>query len=146
MNTEKLLELLDECRLQLEYLNSKFSGTGTTNQLLSRVWTALEEESNRKTYTKVSNKLRVLHYLQIPSMPFTVDVKDEREAYTVMEALADQHLFLLANDLIEDYSNAVMVVMWDDDSDGNGNGDWVDYYNNAEEMDFDELVKTYFSN
>jgi hypothetical protein len=29
--------LLQECRLQLEYLNEKFGETGTTNALLSRL-------------------------------------------------------------------------------------------------------------
>ena len=31
------LELLRECRLQLEYLNGKFGETGTTNSLLSKI-------------------------------------------------------------------------------------------------------------
>ena len=30
-------ELLQECKLQLEYLNEKFGETGTTNALLSKI-------------------------------------------------------------------------------------------------------------
>lgn len=35
-------DLLDECRLQLEYLNGKFGETGTTNNLLARLNYRLE--------------------------------------------------------------------------------------------------------
>ena len=90
---------------------------------------------------KVTNKLRVLHYPQIPCQPFFVDVKDEEEAYLIMNVLADQHLFLYDNNIIPDYSNAINVVMWG--VDGDGNPDWVDYYNEEEEMDFDEFEITY---
>jgi hypothetical protein len=31
------LELLQECKLQLEYLNEKFGQTGTTNSLLAKI-------------------------------------------------------------------------------------------------------------
>lgn len=34
---DKLLTLLQECRLQLEYLNQKFPSTGTTNSLLGKL-------------------------------------------------------------------------------------------------------------
>ena len=94
---------------------------------------------------KVSNKLRVLHYPQIPCEPFFVDVKNEEQAFLISEALANQHLFLYDNNIIPDYSNAISVVMWDEDSDGEGNADWVDYYNEEEAMEFDEFVKTYLS-
>lgn len=33
--------------------------------------------------------------------------------------------------------------MWDENSDGEGNADWVDYYNEEEGMEFDEFVETY---
>jgi hypothetical protein len=35
-NTE-LIDLLGECKLQLEYLNNKFQETGTSNSLISRI-------------------------------------------------------------------------------------------------------------
>jgi hypothetical protein len=42
MKTEELLNLLEECRLQLEYLNSKFGETATTNFLLSSINSTLK--------------------------------------------------------------------------------------------------------
>ena len=30
-------DILDECRVQLEYLNEKFKATGTTNSILARI-------------------------------------------------------------------------------------------------------------
>jgi hypothetical protein len=92
---------------------------------------------------KVKNKLRVLHFPQIPCEPFSVDVKDEEQAYLIREALAEQHLFLYNNNFIPDYSNVIVVVMWDENSDGNGFPDWTDYYNEDEGMDFDEFAETY---
>ena len=63
-----------------------------------------------------------------------------------MDVLADQHLFLLEQNIIPDYSNAISVVMWDENADGEGNADWVDYWNDEEGMDFDEFSETYLSN
>jgi hypothetical protein len=94
-------------------------------------------------YTPVPNKLRVLHFPQIPCEAFFVDVKDEEQAYLISNTLADQHNFLFENNIIPDFSNAIQVVMWDEDADGEGNGDWVTYYNEAEMMEFDELAETY---
>lgn len=94
---------------------------------------------------KVNNKLRVLHYPQVPCEPFFVDVKDEEQALLIINALADQHLFLFDNNIIDDYSNSISVVMWDENSDGEGTADWVDYYNDEEMMEFDEIVETYLT-
>jgi hypothetical protein len=94
---------------------------------------------------KVKNKLRVLHYPQVPCEPFFVDVKDEEQALLIRETLANQHLFLLDNNFIPDYANAISVVMWDENSDGEGTNGWVDYYNEEEGMEFDEFVETYLS-
>lgn len=41
MKNEK--ELLQECKLQLEYLNEKFGETGTTNALLTKLDAALRK-------------------------------------------------------------------------------------------------------
>ena len=92
----------------------------------------------------IPNKIRVLHYPQVPCSAFFVDVQNEREAYLVAKTLADQHNFLYDNNIIPDFSNAINVVMWDEDSDGEGNPDWVDYYKEAEVMDWDEIVEAYF--
>ncbi len=92
---------------------------------------------------KVKNKLRVLHYPQIPCEPFFVNVKDEEQAYLIQETLADQHLFLYDNNFIPDYSNVILVQMYEEDSDGEGNPGWCDYYNEEEAMEFDEFVENY---
>jgi len=92
---------------------------------------------------KVKNKLRVLHYPQVPCTPFFVDVKDEEQAYLIQETLAEQHLFLYENNMIPDYSNIICVVMWDEDADGEGNPDWVDYYNEEEAMEWEEFTNEY---
>lgn len=94
---------------------------------------------------KVKNKLRVLHYPQVPCKPFFVDVKDEEQAYLIQETLANQHLFLFENNIIPDYANSIEVVMWDEDSDGEGTPDWVSYYNEDEGVKLDEFVEEYLS-
>lgn len=86
-------------------------------------------------------KLQVHHYAQMPCKPFCVDVKDEYEAFKIAKTLADQHLFLYGQNIIPDYANIIAVVMWDEDEQ-----DWVDYYNEAECMEWSEIEETYFSN
>jgi hypothetical protein len=93
---------------------------------------------------KVSKKLRVTHYPQIPCKPFTVEVKDEEQAFLIVETLANQHLFLYENRFIGDYSNAIFVQMWDD-VDGEGYFDWTDYWNEQEQMEWEEFADTYLS-
>ena len=94
---------------------------------------------------KITNKLRVLHYPQVPCKPFIVEVKDEEQALFIGETLANQHLFLFDNNMIPDYSNVITVEMWEENSDGEGTPGWVDYYNEEEGMEFDEFVETYLS-
>lgn len=94
---------------------------------------------------KVKNKLRVLHFPQIPCEPFFVNVKDEEQALLISDTLANQHLYLYDNNFIPDYSNIILVQMWEEDSDGEGNPDWVDYYNEEEGMEFDEFVENYLN-
>ena len=91
---------------------------------------------------KVPNKLRVSHYPNIPCIPFSVEVKDEEQAHFLINTLAEQHLFLFNNKFIPDYSNAIIVEMLDDDGEGTYN--WVNYWNEKEEMEWDEIVETYF--
>lgn len=64
----------------------------------------------------------------------------------MMKVLADQHNFLFENKIIPDYSNAIMVVMWDEDpdaADAADGYDWFDYYNPAEDMYWEEFAETY---
>lgn len=91
----------------------------------------------------VNNKLRVCHFAQVPCKPFIVDVKDEFEAKKISDVLAAQHLFLYAENIIPDYSNIISVEMYDEDSDGEGNPGWIDYWNEEEGMEFDEFENTY---
>lgn len=86
----------------------------------------------------VTNKLRVWHIPQVPMDAFIVEVENEREAYLVSNTLADQHLWLLENNVIPDFSNAIGVEMLGED------GEWESYYNNEELMEWEELVETYF--
>ncbi len=96
----------------------------------------------------VTNKLRVVHFPQVGSCrkSFTVEVKDEQEAYKIMTVLANQHLWLEKNRIIPDYSNAIFVEMWDDDIDGEGTAGWCDYNNFEECMDWREFEEEYLSN
>lgn len=87
---------------------------------------------------KVQNKLRVSHFPQVPCKPFTVEVKDEEQAHLMVEALANQHLFLFDNNFIPDYANILLVEMFED-------GEWIDYWNEEELMEFDEFVETYLT-
>lgn len=93
----------------------------------------------------VNKKLQVRHYPQIPCKPFVVDVKDEIEAKKIADTLAFQHLWLYQNNFIPDYSNSIEVVMWDENSDGQGNADWTTYFNEVECMDWDEFEEKYLS-
>ena len=94
---------------------------------------------------KVTNKLRVSHYPQVPCKPFIVEVADEFEASKISNVLANQHLFLFENNIIPDYSNAITVEMWDENSDGEGKADWIDYWNEEEGMEFSEFEETYIT-
>lgn len=93
----------------------------------------------------VNKKLRVSHYAQVPCEPFIVEVSTEKEAYLLSEALANQHLFLYEKKIIPDYCNEVLVEMYSDDVDGDGNGGWEDYYNHEEDLDWTDYVLTYFN-
>lgn len=90
-------------------------------------------------------KLRVVHFPQIPCDPFVVEVKDEEQAYLIEQTLANQHLFLYKNNMIPDYSNIILVEMWDENSDGDGNPGWRDYYNEEENLEWDEYVELKFN-
>lgn len=86
------------------------------------------------------NKLRLLHFAQIPCKPFIIDVKDELEANKLIDILALQHLFLFEHNIIPDYSNILLVEMWDDDIDPNENGEkWTDYYNENHDCEWEEF-------
>lgn len=96
----------------------------------------------------VTNKLRVIHIPQVGSNAgfFEVAVKDEEQAAFTINLLAHQHLWLFENNLIPDYSNIITVEMYDetiDEETGKPYG-WIDYWNDDEFMDWNELEETYF--
>ena len=80
----------------------------------------------------VKHKLRVCHIpqipmnpFQVPMSPFIVEVNNEREAYLMVNALTEQHLFMLDEKVIPDYCNHIYVEMLED-------GEWCDYYNDSD--------------
>lgn len=96
---------------------------------------------------KVKNKLRVYHYPQVPCKPFLIEVKDEEEAAKVIKVLAEQHLWLFQNNFIGDYANSIGVSMWEDEAEMDENDDkWVNYWNEKEMMEWEELEEEYFNN
>ena len=95
---------------------------------------------------KVNKSLRVVHYPQVPCKPFTFRVGCEEHANLVSNALSEQHLFLFQQGVIPDYNNVITVEMWDDDVDGQGIGEWVEYWNEEENMDFKEFAETFLEN
>lgn len=56
------IELLQECKLQLEYLNQKFTATGTTNSLLAKIEAALQNKVSDVNAEKILDK----HYEYLP--------------------------------------------------------------------------------
>ena len=90
----------------------------------------------------IKNKLQVRHYPQLPCRPFCVDVKDEFEAKKILDTLANQHLWLYENKIIPDYCNVIEVVMLEDED---GNSDWISYWNEKEQMDWNEFEETYLT-
>lgn len=85
----------------------------------------------------ITNKIRVWHIPQVPMKAFKVEVENEREAALLISVLSMQHLWLFENDVIPDYSNAMGVEMFEDN-------EWVEYYNEKEGMDWDEIENEYF--
>lgn len=82
------------------------------------------------------NKLRVIHIPQLPMKSFKVEVRNEREAYLLTEAFANQHLFLFENNVIPDYSNIILVECFE-------NGEWCDYYNEIDDLEWDDFIQEY---
>lgn len=95
----------------------------------------------------VTNKLRVVHFPQVGSCgeSFKVEVKDEEQAFFTVNTLAKQHLWLEKHRIIPDYSNVILVEMYDesiDEETGKPYG-WCDYYNEDEMMEWSD-VEEYF--
>lgn len=61
-------------------------------------------------------------------------VKDEHEAIKIEQVLDDHMCFLFNENQIDDFSNAILVVMFNEEMQ-----EWEDYYNDKEGMDWDEF-------
>jgi hypothetical protein len=81
-------------------------------------------------------KLRVQHYPQIPCKAFMVPVDSIPEAVQIMEILAEYDLFQYDNKIKSDYSNASVLMKWDEES-----GEWFDWDEEIEGEWFDDPVK-----
>lgn len=91
-------------------------------------------------------RIKVSHFAQLPCKPYEVEVQNEQEAALLEKVLAEQHLFLFENKIIPDYSNAIVVSVWDEDADGEGNAGWVDFYHEEEDgwqIDWEEYKENY---
>ena len=96
------------------------------------------------TFLLSTHKLRVYHFPQVPCKPFIQEVDNEYEAALLVATLAKQHLWLEKNNIIPDFSNAIGVEMWDEEMDEDEDGSkWTDYYNEFEELDFEEIVDNF---
>lgn len=82
--------------------------------------------------------MRLVHMAQVPCNGFNIEVRDEEEAYKVSNILAQQHLFLLNENIIPDFSNVMFVEMWDKDTE-----DWEEYYNEEEDLSWEEVERQF---
>jgi hypothetical protein len=86
-------------------------------------------------------KLKVSHFPQIPCEPFEVNVNNIDQALFIMDTLANYDLFQYENKIKPDYCNTTCLSMWDEDSDGEGNPDWVNWYDEeGNDIDAYELI------
>ena len=79
--------------------------------------------------------LRVTHIPQVPMKGFIKEVRNEREAFLLYMTFAEQHLFLYQNNVIPDYSNAVIVEQKYD-----GSEEWEDFWDDENSLEWDEYI------
>lgn len=79
--------------------------------------------------------LKVWWIPQVPMNPFEVPVESLREADLLLETLAAYDLFQLEHHVKPDYSNVGGLMVLEDD--GDGNLEWVDWYDEETGDDFD---------
>jgi hypothetical protein len=90
-------------------------------------------------------KLRIWWIPQVPGKAFHVEVKTLEEAHLILETLAQYDDFQYKNRIKPDYSNAGGLQMWDEDSDGEGTADWIEWMDNETGETFDEYRGEHFS-
>jgi len=84
--------------------------------------------------------LKVWHIPQVPMKSFEVPVKNIDEAILVLNTLSDYDNFQFENNIKPDYCNVQGLVIFDEDFDGDGNADWVDW-EDEEGNDIDDIIK-----
>jgi len=89
------------------------------------------------TTKSATKKMKVWWIPQIPGKSFDVPVNSLEEASLLLDTLAAYDLFQYENRIKPDYSNAGGLVVWDENSDGDGTPGWVDYYDDETGDDFE---------
>lgn len=89
-----------------------------------------------------SNKLRVVHVPQVGyNHAFYICVKDELEAMKITNIIANHHNWLFSNNIIPDYSNIIIVEMFNEE-----NQEWENYCNENEDYaeweDIEDLLQS----
>lgn len=80
--------------------------------------------------------MRVWWIPQVPMKSFQFPVKSIREAKLLLSALADYDEFQLFHNIKPDFSNAGGLVIYDLDSNGEGNPGWIEWTNeDGEDID-----------
>jgi hypothetical protein len=89
-------------------------------------------ESMMSKGTKKAGDLQVWWIPQVPMPnPFTVDVASVEEGAKLLTVLADYDLYQLERKIKPDFCNAGGLRRWCDDSDGEGNPGWEEWYDEA---------------
>lgn len=83
--------------------------------------------SNQKKEYKPGD-LQVWWIPQVPMEAFEVDVSSVEVAALLMNALADYDKFQFEKNIKPDYCNAGGLKVWSENSDGEGNPGWEDWY------------------
>lgn len=91
-------------------------------------------------FIPINKPLRVSHYPELGMNPFYTEAKDEKEAFKIINTLADHHLYLFNSSIINDYSNMLSVEMCNFPA--GEESLWEDYYNNEMDMDWEEVERT----
>ena len=79
----------------------------------------------------MSQQLRVWWIPQIPMKAFHVPVESPKEAKKILDVLAKCDLFQLENNIKPDFCNAGGLEAFEDDSDGDGNPGWCEWYDES---------------
>lgn len=76
----------------------------------------------------MSKKLQVWWVPQIPMKSFTVEVATVSEGVKILNVLGEYDMFQYENNVRPDYCNAGGLQQWEENSDGEGNPGWCDWY------------------